>query len=219
MLVQLQGEDEKTCVACSAINALRHFGLDANYETVVEALRLRKKPRGGSRSNIAAKLLRRDFGFLAVHSNAPHLITDPWGATVEAAYRWESFLARGYVGLLGHNTTQSNAHAVVLYGISRDHGAPLLHVYDSAQRHKNGYHVYQALDFVWWVDEAIPMHAWLEMSTDDREKFAIHPTGRDAYFVKPGPLPILRPAPVKSPFRSRKHQRPSIAGADGPLGE
>lgn len=182
MIVQLQAEDEDTCVSCSAINALRHYGLGAPpVDVVVEALRL---PRGkGSRVIKAAKYLMKEHGMEAIPSRPPFKITDHYRAAEEAGSRWAALLEQGFVGILHRASSSRYGHAVVVYRARQVDGQWLLDTYDSAARSHRGYHTYRAIDYVWSAG-IYSMTRWLKLDPKPPDvKPAI--TGRVAWFVRP----------------------------------
>lgn len=212
MQVCLQDPRKNTCVPCAVVNVLRHFLLDPDVEGVIEAMRLpHKHGQDGSYLVWAAKHLRRHWNMDCLISRPPHTIMDPEAAAIEIAYRYESLLADGRIGLIDRKETAKSGHAVVLHKIMWDRGEPYFVCYDSNKRDAGGHWVYKVRDYVFWKPET-------EHETEDEEPKP-EPTGRIGYFVRPSSLQPLAEAPERSPSRSRRDfRRPSNTGADGPPG-
>lgn len=209
--VQLQEPKAGTCVSCAAVNALRHHGLEAPVDEVMQALSVQRfHGRDGSFLGKASKYLRREYNMDAVVSRPPHLIMDPTAATLEVAYRFEALLMQGYVGLIWRKETPKSSHAVVLHRVLWERGEPYFVCYDSNKRDAAGHWTYKVADYVFWRPDVEDDHAEPEEESPPR------PTGRMGYFVRPGTLNPEQRMPGRSFFRSR---RPTAdTGANGPPG-
>lgn len=208
MQVQLQEPKAGTCVSCATVNALRCFGQDADIDEVIEALNVPRFHGDGSYVHKAAKYLRQQHGMDVVISRPPYLVTDPAGAAMEVARRFDQLLKQGYVGLIHRKETAKTGHAVVLRQVLWSEGEPYFLTYDSNKRHTQGEFIYKVQDYVWWTPEDA-----------DPERDIPTPTGRIGYFVRPGHLDNVTPwEPKRSPFRSRPKRKADSTGAESPPG-
>lgn len=208
MKVCLQEPKKGTCVTCATINALRHFGFDADFEELNQQLRLqRNHGKEGSYVHKAAKILRRDFAMDAIASRPAHLITDHMEAALETAQRFGTLLEQGYIGIIHRKETASSGHAVVLHEVTWDGDTPWFVTYDSNKRQAGGHWTYSALDYVWLVHGRQTMTQWLRLDELHQQGHPIQPTGRTGFFVRPSSLQPIAQAPERSPFRRRPPRR------------
>lgn len=221
MQVQLQEPKAGTCVSCASVNALRHHGLEAPVDEVIEALKVQRfHGEDGSFVSKAAKHLRTAYNMDVTISRPPHLIMDPIAASLEVAYRFEAMLMQGYVGLIWRKETPKENHAVVLHRVIWERGEPYFVCYDSNKRDAAGQWTYKVADYVFWTP---PQEGDLKVNLKERtvavdwEENPPLPTGRVGYFVRPGTLDPEKRMPERNPFRARpRHRAADTVGTDPP---
>lgn len=217
MDVCLQDPKRGTCVSCAVINVLRHFGLpEPSVDEVANALRLGSlHGKDGSTTTKAAQYLRRVHKMDVRISRPSCTIRDQAEAAREAAKRFEAMLNQGFVGLLHRKESAGSGHAVVLHHVLWMDGKPFFACYDSNKREQKGNYIYDAADYLFWEDAEVDVKI-TATGVALTPANPPHPTGRIAYFCKPGFLKHVTLPDDCNPFRAKPFKRRAPAAQPVP---